>query len=287
VGGSGNAVGNRFVVTDRADGTAFGVWQASDAGGNVLVRFNKFGYDGDNRAVPGSQTALYTDGSGNAAFLDNNVAQHENGILAFGSGTLDVHRNRFVSCACAVQLRDNVHARLGQLDDGDPTNNGGNRFRANCTLAVFNDTPNDVPAEGNDWATTSRVAILTRIHDGHLQAGLGLVDFDPLLGGVSPTAIAGAATIITSAQPTACGAEIAVQTSTAGSLAVTVLNLAGRLVAVPAPDQPCGVGLCRVLWNGRSVTGTRVPAGQYLVRVTLRAADGTQATSLCGLSLRR
>ena len=45
---------------------------------------------------------------------------------------------------------------LGNLGDADPTNDGGNLFRANDTFDgtmrhVWNETTNGVPAEGNAW----------------------------------------------------------------------------------------------------------------------------------------
>lgn len=286
VGGGGNLVGNRFVVTDKSDGSAYGVVITDGAGDDSVVRYNKFGYYANNKPAPGSDVALLATSAQRLAFLDNIIAQHDAGVRGFGTASIHIYRNRFVSCQYAVQLWDNALGMLGQLDDADTTNDGGNKFRASCVWTVFNHTPNDVRAEGNDWYYTSRLEISAHIYDGHEDGLSGEVDFDPIVGGVHPTGAGGFAAVSAAAMPTGRGAEIAVQASTAGALSVEVVNMAGRRIAGPASDQPCAAGTNRVLWNGRSLTGTKVPSGHYLVRVTLRAADGTQASGLCGLSLR-
>ena len=42
-----------------------------------------------------------------------------------------------------------------------------------------------------------------------------------------------------------------------------------------------------LLWDGRGQTGTRVPNGRYLVRITARGDDGQQSQSVAPLLLRR
>jgi flagellar hook assembly protein FlgD len=53
------------------------------------------------------------------------------------------------------------------------------------------------------------------------------------------------------------------------------------------PEQSLPQGLSTLNWNGMTTLGTKVPAGTYLVRVTARSAEGTQAQGLTTLSLKR
>ena len=77
---------------------------------------------------------------------------------------------------------------------------------------------------------------------------------------------------------------ITVNLTAAAEVGASVLNLAGREVAV-LPASRLAAGINTVWWNGRSVSGTRVPAGQYLMRVQARSADGNNAN--CLVPLRR
>jgi flagellar hook assembly protein FlgD len=80
--------------------------------------------------------------------------------------------------------------------------------------------------------------------------------------------------------------QIAVSLSCAATVEVQVRNLAGRPVAaLPPQDLSAGVGT--LLWNGRSPSGTTIPAGTYLVQVTACNAGGGQRQVLAPLSLRR
>jgi hypothetical protein len=82
------------------------------------------------------------------------------------------------------------------------------------------------------------------------------------------------------------GAQITVNLSAAATVEVSVTNLAGREVAVLTErDLPEGISV--IPWDGRSTSGTRVPAGRYVVRVTARSADGRQAEATAVLALSR
>lgn len=85
------------------------------------------------------------------------------------------------------------------------------------------------------------------------------------------------------AVPTRSGTlAITVSLSTAAEVGATVLNLAGRVVAA-VPAQALNGGISTLWWNGRSTTGTRVPQGQYLLRVQARSRDGGCVTCLVPL----
>jgi flagellar hook assembly protein FlgD len=57
-------------------------------------------------------------------------------------------------------------------------------------------------------------------------------------------------------------------------------------VATVVQDRGTEAGPQRVVWNGQSMNGTAAPTGLYLVRVTARAAEGSQSSALAAVSLR-
>ena len=68
---------------------------------------------------------------------------------------------------------------------------------------------------------------------------------------------------------------------------VEVLNVAGRIIAQLNPDGVQASGLQSVRWSGRGLTGSLVPSGTYLVRVTAHGQDGAQAQGLTAVNLLR
>ncbi len=101
----------------------------------------------------------------------------------------------------------------------------------------------------------------------------------------SPAAAAAVVTAV--AAPTRGGvAQITVNLSAAATVQVTVVNIAGRTVAV-LPECTLVRGSSTLLWNGRSTSGTRVPTGSYFVNVTARTADGQQSRTCAPLRLAR
>ncbi|MEN6643731.1 MAG: Ig-like domain-containing protein, partial [Armatimonadia bacterium] len=95
----------------------------------------------------------------------------------------------------------------------------------------------------------------------------------------------GLAAVTVAAARTAAGAQVTVSLSSAATVRAVITNIAGRIVAeLPEQDLPAGVS--SLLWNGQSRSGTRVPAGTYLVKVQARGADGTQTSALGPLQLR-
>lgn len=100
---------------------------------------------------------------------------------------------------------------------------------------------------------------------------------------------ASAPTMVTSlaAAGTSKGGQITFALSAAGSVTVEVLNIAGRSVGHVALDKPMSVGLSTLTWDGRSDAGTRVPAGVYLVRVTVANDGGALASRVATMSVGR
>jgi hypothetical protein len=88
------------------------------------------------------------------------------------------------------------------------------------------------------------------------------------------------------AEPVAGGAALTYVLSAPANVEVTVLNLAGRVIA-DLPAGPQAAGLQTLRWNGRNQTGSLAPGGVYLVRITARAADGTSAQAVAVMNLGR
>lgn len=88
------------------------------------------------------------------------------------------------------------------------------------------------------------------------------------------------------AAPTAGGAQVTVNLSSAADVRTVICNIAGRVVA-ELPEQTLPAGVSSLLWNGKSTTGSNVPAGNYLVKITACGAAGTQTSAVTPLMLRR
>lgn len=99
---------------------------------------------------------------------------------------------------------------------------------------------------------------------------------------------AGPASVQAAALPTrGGGAQIVVGLAAAGRYDVEIVNLAGRVVRRLCAGRSGVAGANVVPWNARSDTGTRVPSGHYLVRVTLHTASGGQTQVVTGLTVGR
>lgn len=100
---------------------------------------------------------------------------------------------------------------------------------------------------------------------------------------VPPPTARGPLALTAAAATTPAGlTEINVTLSAAADLSVRILNLAGREVAV-LPERTLPAGTQTLLWDGRSMAGTAVVPGQYLVRLEARQVGGAQARTLVPL----
>lgn len=113
------------------------------------------------------------------------------------------------------------------------------------------------------------------------------VESAPVTIGATAGGLSRALTLGSAAAPTkAGGVAVTVILSGAADVQLEICNLAGRLVA-SVPPQGLPGGLSTLLWNGYSVSGTMVPNGTYLLRVTARSPDGRQCQSVSTLNLSR
>jgi hypothetical protein len=284
IGGPQPASGNYFTPTAPRGVYTFGV--AASAGGGSTIRSNTFGRLPNGTPVgPSCGVALV---SVSAAITDNLFDSARVGINVAGAGANPgIYRNRFEDCRTGVDIVGDGRCCLGDLGNSASADNGGNVFRLPLLLrnvyAVRNDSSGAIKAEGNDWNATTKALINAVIWDKLDDSALGLVDYDPIQGGVHPTGgiLRVSATVAT---PTSAGAEIAFTLSSPAEVSVSILNLAGRVVAVPVHDRPCAAGTQRLLWNGHDAAGLRVPAGRYLARIEARRSGGAQAAVVCPLT---
>jgi hypothetical protein len=284
--GGGGGRGNYFAVKHPRAFVTRAIF-LDNAGDGTLIRGNTIGVRPDGRRTRGMDHGVNVMGA-SARILGNVIANADAGvILAFSDSR--IFRNAFRSCAAGVHIALEARPLLGNLSNPRTTDDGGNVFAPTNTWYIRNSTPNRIRAEGCDFGTTSRSAIDAKIYDNDESASSGRVDFDPLIGGVHPTAVAPALSLTSAtAMPTGSGgAEIAFSLSVPTAVTIDVLNIAGRPVATVIRGQAADAGTQRVIWSGQTPQGTRVPSGSYLVRVTARNSDGEQAQALTMVRVER
>ncbi|MGE5531291.1 MAG: Ig-like domain-containing protein [Bacteroidota bacterium] len=131
-------------------------------------------------------------------------------------------------------------------------------------------------------ATTYRASVTTAAQSSGGTA-LGAAFSWDFRTSAAPIGVAAVAAVATG---TAQGAQLLVTLGSSSDVTVTIRNLAGRPVAVLQPGL-LTAGAHTLLWNGRSATGTRVPAGTYLVEVAANTAAGGTTRALVPLRLQR
>jgi methionine-rich copper-binding protein CopC len=99
---------------------------------------------------------------------------------------------------------------------------------------------------------------------------------------------AGAATVVSAAEaePVADGVTLTYVLSAPADVEVTVLNIAGRLIAELSAG-PQAAGLQTLRWNGRNQAGSLAPGGVYLIRLTGRSQNGSSTQAVVALNLQR
>lgn len=80
---------------------------------------------------------------------------------------------------------------------------------------------------------------------------------------------------------------IGLRVSAPAKVTLEVINLAGRVVAHPALNLALDAGSRTLLWEGKTVTGTAAPGGQYLARATFARSDGGRQVLLTPFTYRR
>lgn len=290
IGGNTPAAGNYFCPRHGSEST-FGINLVDVQPGTVIAN-NKFGVRPDGRnadPITAGVRVQGATGSRRVRITDNVFARATAGLLVSGAtARANAFGNVFRNCGVGVALMTDGRCSLGDLQNAASNDDGGNIFRPTNEWHISNWTTFRVPAEGNDFRTTSRTEIDAKIIDRRDGGGFGRVDFNPLAGGVVPTGETASLTLAgTAAMPTAVGAEISFSLSAAAQVTVSVLNVAGRTVSIPLRDVSFEAGLQRVAWNGWTSSGTRAPDGFYLVRVAAQDDAGGRATALVSMRLGR
>jgi hypothetical protein len=76
------------------------------------------------------------------------------------------------------------------------------------------------------------------------------------------------------------GAAFSFTLSSAAACTVTVTNIAGRPVRIVEKGKARPAGNNTLLWDGRSSSGTRVPAGMYLLQVSANGPAGENVRAM-------
>lgn len=142
---------------------------------------------------------------------------------------------------------------------------------------TFNPTDNLAP--GTQY-TVTQGAMVRDANGVNMGAAFRWV-FTTTAGAPPPPA---SGTVTAAAMPSGLVA-LTVNLSAAAEAQVEICNLAGRTVAQLAP-RALQAGISTLSWNGRSATGLAVPAGTYLVKLSLRGASGATTSAVAPLQMR-
>jgi hypothetical protein len=283
IGGNKAGCGNYFTPNAEHGVYTYGV--VASAGGGSTIRYNSFGRLAHGGTTGGTCGVALTGVS--VQITNNSFTGGGVGVNVAGAGAdPGIYGNTFDGCSTGVDIVGEGDCCLGDLGDSSTRDDGGNAFVLPLLIhkayAIRNGSANGIKAEGNDFGTAVKNSIEARIWDKHDDPTLGRIDYDPIQGGIHPS---GGTVAITAAVavPNGGGNEIAFALSSLADVTISVLNPAGRLVAVPLRDLPCGAGTQRVLWNGRCATGLPAPPGRYVVRIEARTAAGAHAAAVCSL----
>jgi hypothetical protein len=281
IGGSTSKLGNYFTPNLPPGPTTTAV-RFYGAGADSNVQNNRFGMLPLRKGWWAHGVAVHAEGVA-VSVTDNTIAAAGQGVLATGANANPaVYRNTFRLCETAVAVTDGADCRLGNLGNRWRADDGGNVFIDTVNWHIYNATSHNIPAEGNDFGTTSSAEIDLKIYDHLDNPARGLVDYSPLMGGVIPTGGAEASLALSglSAIPSPAGAQVVFTLSSAAAVQSRILNIAGRPIRTLCRAKDCDAGTNTLLWNAMSDQGLPVPSGRYLVEVTAKAADGGQVRAL-------
>lgn len=285
IGGKKPKAGNYFCCSTGTTPTGISF---ANGGNDTLVRYNKFGIRPSGSAAAGMGAGVYAQNVHVRVFDNTFLGMSHAGLKCYSPGTYAyAFGNIFGGCNYGVYVGDSARCLLGNLGNADTSDDGGNSFGSSNTWHIYNSTPTKINAEGNSFGTTSKSAINAKVYDKKDNPAVGKIDFDPLDGGVSPTGRGTVGVAGLSALPTAAGAEIVFTLSSPAGVTITVLNLAGRPVAMLTSNAQMGPGVQRLAWSGRANSGLAAPMGRYLVRINARGDEGEVAQALCTFCLTR
>ena len=278
IGGSETTDGNYFTcTTTKNKGEAIRI----ETSAKTRVRNNIIGALPTPGSVTGMRTGMWVR-DGNAWITDNTMKNAGRGVVVEGAmGKAGIYNNTFGECKDGVLNLGAGWCHLGDLGNAQTNDDGGNSFdRFSMVWFVRNYSADALKAEGNSYGTQWGTKIDAKIWDGTDDASLGVVDFDPLNGGVSSKGegIIGVSGL--TALPTAAGAQVTFALAGPATVEARVMNLAGRPVKTLCRAKELQAGGNTLLWDATSDNGLAAPGGVYLVEVLARGEDGGQARAL-------
>jgi Subtilase family/FlgD Ig-like domain len=92
---------------------------------------------------------------------------------------------------------------------------------------------------------------------------------------------------LTAAETRGGQVAIAYQLSQAASVSAQVANIAGRPIRTIVSGRDTAAGRNSLMWDLRSGSGMRVPAGTYILQLTARSPDGQAVKQLCPVRVGR
>lgn len=102
---------------------------------------------------------------------------------------------------------------------------------------------------------------------------------------IAPTQGGGLTVTTAPAEVKGSGVGLTYTLSQPAKVDITILNLSGRNVRALATAKQNGAGVNSEAWDLRNQTGSRVPAGRYLIRITAAGEDGQQVTAVAPVTV--
>lgn len=156
--------------------------------------------------------------------------------------------------------------------------------KVELTLPDLSSVPADKTVWLLDQASGKRLYARTLSGYGYTADGKGLRKFTLE---VAPKSAAGLVISAGTASQSGDRASVSYTLSAPATTSVSILNIAGRAVRVLQTGAVAPAGVNTVAWDLRGDSGTRVPAGRYLVRIEAVAENGQAASTVVTMQVNR
>ncbi|MEN6644088.1 MAG: carboxypeptidase regulatory-like domain-containing protein [Armatimonadia bacterium] len=103
---------------------------------------------------------------------------------------------------------------------------------------------------------------------------------------IGTSANAGLAVTLAPAEARTGAVALTYTLSKPANVQISIMNLAGRVIRVLTPGAVATAGVNSAMWDLRSQSGSKVPAGRYLVTVKASGDDGQQVSAVAPLQVR-
>jgi len=254
------ALGEAQVVNNSISGCGYGILCYS-TGANPLIKGNTIFENTIHPDTVNWGFGVACNGNNAPTLVENDIRWHWYGVAAINGG----------------------QPNLGNLDNADPTDDGGNFFLHNGiggeTYAFFNNTPLAQMAQGNSWGTYTPEDVIWHQPD---DASLGLVNFDyPLIiESAGDTPAAGVlAQLKAYPNPFNPLVQIKLEMTRPTATHVVVMDAAGRVVR-HLHDGLLPSGETVLQWNGTDSQGRAASSGVYWLRAVTAESQRTVKASL-------